>query len=149
MGQDKIEQLYYVMYVCMRSRTCQRRAHPPLGGSEAMYLLQTQPMFMVELAKAIDIVSPAPVEVLRSIHASLEDSPSTALQVAPHVECLPTAGVYGVHTGLPASSVVDVLAAGGGGAGVCAGTWGSGGAAYGGTVLCRMCCLREFCTCCI
>ena len=37
---------------------------------------------------------------------------------------------------------MDVLAAGGSGAGVCAGTWregrGGGGAAYGGTVLCGM-----------
>ena len=72
MGQDKIEQLYYVMYVCMRSRTCQRRAHPPLGGSEAMYLLQTQLMFTVELAKAIDIVLSLSVKVLRSVHESLE-----------------------------------------------------------------------------
>ena len=110
---------------------------PPLGGSEAMYLLQTQPMFTFEAPKAINVAIPAPVEADRSIHASLEDGPSTALQVAPHVECLPTAGVYGVHTGLPASSVVDVLAAGGSGAGVCAGTWreGRGGAAYCDTVL--------------
>ena len=100
---------------------------PPLGGSEAVYLLQTQPMFTFELAKTFDIALPAPVEADRSIHASLEDGPSTALQVAPHVECLPTAGVYGVHTGLPASSVVDVLAAGRSGAGVCAGTWGREG----------------------
>ena len=95
---------------------------PPLGGSKAMYLLQTQPMLMVELAKAINVAVPAPVEADRSVHASLEDSPSPALQVAPHVECLPTARVYGVHTGLSASSVVDVLAAGGSGAGVCTGT---------------------------
>ena len=91
-----------------------------------MYLLQTQPMFTVELAKAINIAIPAPVEADRSVHASLEDGPSPALQVTPHVECLPTAGVYGVHTGLPASSVVDVLAACGSGAGVCAGTRGRG-----------------------
>ena len=95
---------------------------PPLGGSEAMYLLQTQPMFTVNLAKAVNIVSPALVEAYRSI----QDGPSTALQVTPHVECLPTAGVYGVHTGLPASSVVDVLAAGGSGGGVCERTWGEG-----------------------
>ena len=79
-------------------------------------------MLMMELAKAVDILSPALVEADRSIHTSLEDGPSTSLQVTPHVECLPTAGVYGVHTGLPASSVVDILAAGGSGAGVCAGT---------------------------
>ena len=100
---------------------------PPLGGSEAVYLLQTQPMFTFETTKAINVAFPAPVEADRSIHASLEDGPSTALQVTPHVECLPTAGVYGVHTRLPASSVVDVLAAGGSGAGVCAGTWGREG----------------------
>ena len=91
-----------------------------------MYLLQTQPMLTFETTKAINIAIPAPVEADRSVHASLEDSPSTALQVTPHVECLPTAGVYGVHTRLSASSVVDVLAAGGSGAGVCAGTWGRG-----------------------
>ena len=112
---------------------------PPLGGSEAVYLLQTQPMLTFETTKAINVAIPAPVEADRSIHASLEDSPSTALQVTPHVECLPTAGVYGVHTGLSASSVVDVLAAGGSGAGVCAGTWGRGrgrgGAAYCDTAL--------------
>ena len=108
---------------------------PPLGGSEAMYLLQTQPMFTFEAAKAINVAIPAPVEADRPVHASLEDCPSTTLQVAPHVECLPTARVYGVHTGLPASSVVDVLAAGGSHAGVCAGTWGRGGAAYCDTVL--------------
>ena len=100
---------------------------PPLGGSEAMYLLQTQPMLAFELAETFDIAIPAPVEADRSVHASLEDGPdSTALQVTPHVERLPTARVYGVHTGLPASSVVDVLAAGGSGAGVCAGTWREG-----------------------
>ena len=99
---------------------------PPLGGSEAVYLLLTQPMFTFETTKAINVAIPAPVEADRSIHASLEDSPSTTLQVTPHVKCLPTAGVYGVHTRLPASSVVDVLAAGGNGAGVCAGTLGRG-----------------------
>ena len=97
---------------------------PPLGGSEAVYLLQTQPMFMFETTKAINVAIPAPVEADRSVHASLEDRSSTTLQVTPHVECLPAAGVYGVHTRLPASSVVDVLAAGGSGAGVCAGTFG-------------------------
>ena len=55
---------------------------PPLGGSETMYLLQTQPMLTLELAKAIDIVLPLSVKALRSVHASLEDGPSTALQVA-------------------------------------------------------------------
>ena len=120
---------------------------PPLGGSEAVYLLQTQPMLTVELAKAFNIAVPAPVEADRSVHASLADSPSTALQVTPHIECLPTAGVYGVHTGLSASPVVDVLAAGGSGAGVCAGTWGRGGegrgrgeATYGGIVWCGVLC---------
>ena len=111
---------------------------PPLGGSEAVYLVQTQPMFTVEVTEAIDVAIPAPVEADRSVHASLEDRPSTALQVTPHVECLPTAGVYSVHPGLPGSSVVDLLAVGGSGAGVCAGTWGrgGGGAAYCDTVLC-------------
>ena len=99
---------------------------PPLGGSEAVYLVQTQPMFTVEVTEAINVALPAPVEADRSVHASLEDRPSTFLHVAPYVECLPTAGVYGVHPRLPASSVVDLLAAVGSGAGVCAGTWGEG-----------------------
>ena len=102
-----------------------------------MYFVQTQPVFTVELAKAINVVLPRSVKVLRSVHTSLEDGPSTTLQITPHVECLPTAGVYGVHTGLPASSVVDLLAAGGSGAGVCAGTWRERGrAAFCDTVLC-------------
>lgn len=110
---------------------------PPLGGSEAMYSVQTQPVFTVKITKAINVAVPAPVEVLRSVHASLEDGPSTTLHVTPHVECLPTAGVYGVDTGLPASSVVDLLAAGGSGAGVCAGTWRERGrATFCDTVLC-------------
>ena len=45
---------------------------PPLGGSEAMYLLQTQPMFTFEITKAIDVVLPLSVKVLRSIHESLQ-----------------------------------------------------------------------------
>ena len=60
---------------------------PPLGGSEAVYLLQTQPVFTVMLAKSTDIVSPAPVEVFRYVYASLEDRESTALQVTPHITC--------------------------------------------------------------
>ena len=45
----------------------------PLGGNETVYLLQTQPMFTVELAKTFDVAVPAPVEADRSICASLED----------------------------------------------------------------------------
>ena len=105
---------------------------PSLGGSEAVYFLQTQPMLLVELAKTFNVAVPASVEADRSVHASLKDGPdSTSVQVTPHVECLPAAGVYGVHTRLPASSVVDVLAAGGSGAGVCAGTWGRRGGGEG------------------
>ena len=99
-------------------------------------------MFTVELAKAINIVLPQSVKVLRSVHASLEDGPSTTLHVTPHVECLPTAGVYGVDTGLPASSVVDLLAAGGSGAGVCAGTWREREGQHSVTLSCvELCCL--------
>ena len=54
---------------------------PPLGGSEAMYLLQTQPMFTVELAKAIDIVLSLSVKVLRSVHESLECIPRLKRQL--------------------------------------------------------------------
>ena len=35
---------------------------PPLGGSEAVYLLQTQPMFTFEATKAIHVALPTPVE---------------------------------------------------------------------------------------
>ena len=107
-------------------------------------------MLLVELAKTFNVAVPASVEADRSVHASLKDGPdSTSVQVTPHVECLPAAGVYGVHTRLPASSVVDVLAAGGSGAGVCAGTWGRRGGGGGGeegqhtvTLCCeRWCCL--------
>ena len=35
---------------------------PPLGGSEAVYLLQAQPMLTFETTKAINVAIPAPVE---------------------------------------------------------------------------------------
>ena len=44
----------------------------PLGGNEAVYLLQTQPMFTFEITKAIDVVLPLSVKALRSIHESLQ-----------------------------------------------------------------------------
>ena len=130
------------------SHTCQHRARPS-PWRQCIFSRPSQ-CSRVGLAKAIDIVSPALVNADRSNHALLEDGPSTALQVTPHIKCLPTAGVYGVHTGLPASSVVDVLVACGSVAGVRAGTWGRGmgkegrgrgGAAYSDTCCVRWCCL--------
>ena len=70
-GQEKIRRLYFVMYVCAVVHV-NVEFGPPLGGSEAVYLLQTQPMFTFEITKAIDVVLPLSVKALRSIRESLQ-----------------------------------------------------------------------------
>ena len=56
--------------------------------SEAVDLLQTQPVLPLRVTKASDIVCPSPVKVHFSVLAFLEDHPLSVVHVTPHLEWL-------------------------------------------------------------
>ena len=75
--------------------------HSELGAfcprSEAVNVLQTQPVFTVKVTEAINIAGPVTVEVDRAIHSPLDDLPLT-VHIAVHLEGFTTTRVNGVHS---------------------------------------------------
>ena len=87
--------------------------HSELGAfcprSEAVNVLQTQPVFTIRVTEAINIAGPIAVEVDRAIHSSLDDLPLT-VHIAVHLEGSTTTWVNGVHSRGGAATVVHLLA---------------------------------------
>ena len=46
-----------------------------------MYMVESKPEFSVEVPKPSDMVGPVPVEILRPVSSSLEDSPPSILHI--------------------------------------------------------------------
>ena len=65
--------------------------------SQAVNVLQTQPVFTIQVTEAINIAGPVAVEVDRAIHSPLDDLPLT-VHIAVHLEGSTTTWVNGVHS---------------------------------------------------
>ena len=65
--------------------------------SEAVNVLQTQPVFTLKVTEAINIAGPVAEEVDRTIHSPLDDLPLT-VHIAVHLEGSTTTWVNGVHS---------------------------------------------------
>ena len=77
--------------------------------SEAVNVLEAQPVFTVRVTKAIDIAGPVAVEVHRAIHSPLDDLPLSVL-ITEHLEWPTTTWVNGVHSRDGAATTVHLLA---------------------------------------
>ena len=90
------------------------KAHFELGDfcscSEAVNVLEAQPVFTVRVTKAIDIAGPVAVEVNRAIHSPLDDLP-LSIHITEHLEWPTTTWVNGVHSRGGAATTVHLLAA--------------------------------------
>ena len=88
--------------------------HSELGAfcprSEAVNVLQTQPVFTIQVTEAINIAGPVAVEVDRAIHSPLDDLP-LSVHIAVHLEGSTTTWVNGVHSRGGAATVEYLLAA--------------------------------------
>ena len=65
--------------------------------SEAVNVLQSQPVFTIRVTEAIDIAGPVAVEVNRAIQSLLDDLP-LSVHIAVHLEWFTTTRVNGVHS---------------------------------------------------
>ena len=73
-----------------------------------MYMVQSKPEFSLEVPKSSDIVSPVPLEILRSISSSLEDSPPSILHITVDVKWFSTSRVNSVDSILSTTSLIGL-----------------------------------------
>ena len=66
-------------------------------------MVQSKPEFSLEVPKSSDIVCPVPVEILRSVSSSLEESPPSILHITEDVKGFSRSGVNSVDSSLSIS----------------------------------------------
>ena len=73
-----------------------------------MYLVQTKPVFSLEVPKSCYVVCPSSVEILRSISSSLGDSPPSILCIAEDIKRFSTSRVNSVDSIMSATIEIGI-----------------------------------------